>query len=178
MKPGGDFHMLSLEEIEQAMKEWRQYFVWQEVRDFARNLFGESAYEVRLDYQSEYNDEGGTYYYVRHAEVYDQTGRQLSYDFTAPFWQGMTWDTDVTPLEVTDQELRKTLGEEAFACLSAEELQRLRCKAADDHWIVDLEEHLSRLRKYVNESYFEADEHFRLERQPALTFPELYCWKP
>jgi hypothetical protein len=78
---------LDQEWYRQALPLSQQLEDWITVRNFCAQVYGELAARVEIETHGEYNDEGGTNYYIESLTAYDAEGDKLSFDFSLPFWQ-------------------------------------------------------------------------------------------
>jgi hypothetical protein len=60
---------------------------WLVVRRFAHQIYGEQAVKVDIDTYGQYNDEGGSNYYVGSLTAYDKDDNELNPDYSLPFFQ-------------------------------------------------------------------------------------------
>lgn len=68
-------------------QHYEDFAHWQAAKIYAETWYGPHAASVKVFFEGEYNDEGGTSYHVDDVTVTDAEGSELDYDLTLPAWQ-------------------------------------------------------------------------------------------
>ncbi|MGA9774232.1 MAG: hypothetical protein WBV94_34710 [Blastocatellia bacterium] len=62
------------------------YEKWRGFVSYARDLYGEAAYEIEATTTSNYDDEGGYFDTIESITVKDRDGHTLDFDYSTGFW--------------------------------------------------------------------------------------------
>lgn len=68
---------MTYSEIHQASSELDALGRWENFVDFAKKFYGPNTHKVLVQYDSEYNDEGGSYTVIESLTVEDKDGNEL-----------------------------------------------------------------------------------------------------
>lgn len=89
---GGHIVPLSRQQLLKLSQTSKALADWTTVRDFAAQIYGEGkTAKADIDTYGEYNDEGGTNYYVESLTATDAEGEELDPDLSLPFFQTKSW---------------------------------------------------------------------------------------
>jgi hypothetical protein len=132
--PLGMMRPAAYHEITAYVREMEARAEWEDVRDFAYQLFGERAHQVQVVTGDEYDDE---HYFtvVENVIVYDAEKNLLPYDLTLPYWNQVGPDQLATATSLL-QDFENWLKEEEAErteSLSQEERERLLQEYADGY---------------------------------------------
>src|SRR5262249_54875374 len=81
---------------------------WTTVRDFALQMYGDKAVKVEIETYGEYNDEGGTDYYIENITAYDKDDKELSFDKMLPFFATKAWKDSAEACESSEDDEEDT----------------------------------------------------------------------
>lgn len=95
---------LEAHEVASAARELAELAIWQEYRDYALKYYGPTAYKVSVETDSEYNDEGGSYWIVTGITVYNAANEVLDPDINSEAVKQLLKDVGLTP-ESEDTEI-------------------------------------------------------------------------
>ncbi len=123
MQPG---HSLNRQQLQRLAREARDLADWTTIRDFARQMYGETTRTVCIHVYSEWSEDSTIYLgtFIEEVAAYNEAGQELLFDLSLPFFQCDAW--------------RRAKGEDdgddlgrykAMTWLEGEELQR-------DTWIL------------------------------------------
>jgi len=93
---------IGLEELSDIANELRTLAVWAEYRKLAVDLFGPEAAYLTFSIEGEYNDEGGTAYYIRNFEVLDADRQPMRTRMDAPEWIDVFKNMTLDPTTADD----------------------------------------------------------------------------
>ena len=80
------YRELTEEEIVEHAKKIAAQVEATALRQWVLNLYGPAAHKLEFEMYSESDDEGGSYWVMESAYVYDEDDNELSYDLTQPFF--------------------------------------------------------------------------------------------
>ena len=86
------YRQLTPDEIVQLGQEIENYRRWENVRKFAAMIYPPEAHQVSVSVTSAYND--NTYDDDVSVIVTDESGEQLSYDLTRPWWMQFSFTAE------------------------------------------------------------------------------------
>jgi hypothetical protein len=100
---------LTRAQVQQLANESTTLIDWMLIRDYCTQMYGGGRVaKVEIEIDGEYNDEGGTNYYIESVAAYDANGARVPYDLSQPFWSSETvlyWERVYTQYDEDDEEL-------------------------------------------------------------------------
>jgi hypothetical protein len=79
---------LSRKQLSQLTEEYQTLEDWTTIRDFCTQVYGkDKVVKVEIETYGEYDDEGGTNYYIQSLTAYNCDDEEIAFDLTLPFWQ-------------------------------------------------------------------------------------------
>lgn len=100
--------MLTRKQLVELVDEARKLRDWVTVKDFCDQAYGEDkVVSFDIETYGEYDDEGGTTYYIQSVTAEDGSGAEIPFDLELPFWQLVLKDVklDEASSEEEKQEL-------------------------------------------------------------------------
>lgn len=93
---------LTRQQLKKLTREATALSEWTTVCDFANQVYGAGkAVKIEIETYGEYNDEGGTDYNIESIIAYDKDGKELTPDYSQPFFLTKEWKDAVS---VSDSE--------------------------------------------------------------------------
>lgn len=169
-----EYRKLEPAEIAAAADELRDLAYHHAVVELARRIYGPSVHKVTVELDGQYDDEGGTDWYINYLSAYDVDGNCLPWDVDVPVYVRY-WGDDKTPRSFR-QYLTDNLGPAEI-----DELPKREDYDSDVEFFNDFTEaHYDSWSEFRHEVLHSVDvtnltmDTFYVDQPPALTHGDLY----